>query len=71
MEKKPSLWKKYKRLGPDSDRLYRSDFTHTLVIEASCAAVCGDDLSRLILRRERTEDQDNPAIHYGLIASAN
>jgi nucleoside phosphorylase len=25
----------------------------------------------LIIRRERTEGEDNPAIHYGLIASAN
>ena len=32
---------------------------------------CGDDLSKLILRPERSDDDDNPAIHYGLIASAN
>jgi len=32
---------------------------------------CGDDTSKLILRPERTEGEDNPAIHYGLIASAN
>jgi nucleoside phosphorylase len=25
----------------------------------------------MILRPERTEDEDNPVIHYGLIASAN
>jgi nucleoside phosphorylase len=33
--------------------------------------ICDADPSKLIPRRERTEDEDNPAIHYGLIASAN
>ena len=31
--------------------------------------VCGD--TNLIFRRERTEYEDDPVIHYGLIASAN
>jgi hypothetical protein len=34
-------------------------------------AVCNDDPSKLISRSERTEDEDNPAIHYDPIASAN
>jgi len=71
LEKKPRLRKKYKRPDPGSDKLYRSGFVHTLDNEASCAVVCGDDPSDLILRHERTEGEDNPAIHYGLIASAN
>ncbi|RDW78594.1 uncharacterized protein DSM5745_05446 [Aspergillus mulundensis] len=33
--------------------------------------VCGDDMSSLVLRSPRTEDDDDPTIHYGLIASAN
>jgi nucleoside phosphorylase len=32
---------------------------------------CGSDSSKLIIRPERAEDEDNPVIHYGLIASAN
>jgi nucleoside phosphorylase len=32
---------------------------------------CGEDLLHLILRTERIDEDDNPAIHYGLIASAN
>lgn len=74
LKNKPRLQKKYKRPDPGSDRLYRSECIeciHTLDNEASCAVSCGDDPSRLIMRRERTEDEDNPAIHYGLIASAN
>ena len=70
-EEKPRRGKKRKRLDPDNDRLQ-----HHLVIRSSnhetdCAAVCGDDPSNLILRPERTKDEDNPAVHYGLIASAN
>jgi nucleoside phosphorylase len=71
MEKKPRLRMKYQRPDPNSDRMYQSKVAHSPNDEASCAAVCGDDPSNLILRRERTEDEDNPAIHYGLIASAN
>ncbi|OCK78779.1 purine and uridine phosphorylase, partial [Lepidopterella palustris CBS 459.81] len=71
LKKKPRLRQKYKRPDPSSDRLYQSRVTHPLNGEASCAAVCGDDPSILMLRPERTEHEDNPAIHYGLVASAN
>jgi nucleoside phosphorylase len=71
LEKKPRLRKKYKRPDPSSDRLYQSGVVHPLNDKSSCAAVCGNDPVNLILRPERTEDEDNPAIHYGLIASAN
>ena len=70
LEKKSRLRKNYKRPDPSSDRLYQTGVVHP-IDEASCAAACGDDPSNLILRRERTKDEDNPAIHYGLIASAN
>ncbi|KAL3484771.1 purine and uridine phosphorylase [Aspergillus germanicus] len=71
LAKKPRLQKKYKRPDPDSDRLYKSEFVHPLDNEANCAVACGDGLSHLIMRHERAEDEDNPAIHYGLIASSN
>ena len=71
LAKKPRLRQKYKRPDLSTDRLYRAQVTHPLDGEASCAAVCGDNPSNLIPRRERTKDEDNPAIHYGLIASAN
>jgi nucleoside phosphorylase len=71
LEKKPRL-RKYKRPHPGSDRLYKSAVTHPLNDDgASCAAVCGDDSSVLVERPDRREDDDNPAVHYGLIASAN
>ncbi|TVY17970.1 Nephrocystin-3 [Lachnellula arida] len=68
-EKKPRLRKDYQRPDQNSDRLYRSEVTHDG--ETSCAMSCGDDPSRLVLRSDRTEEEDDPAIHYGLIASAN
>ena len=70
LEKKPRLREKYKRPDPSTDRLYQSGITYPNG-EVNCAAVCGNDSLNLILRRERTEDEDNPAIHYGQIASAN
>jgi nucleoside phosphorylase len=71
IQENPKLRKKYKRPDPSSDRLYRSEITHLANDTTSCAIVCGDNPSELVLRPERSEDEDNPEIHYGLIASAN
>ncbi|KKP05981.1 hypothetical protein THAR02_01937 [Trichoderma harzianum] len=72
IEKNPRLRKKYQRPPQSSDRLYQSVLAHPLDAEISCVEVCGDDLSRLIKRNPREDDyEDNPAVHYGLIASAN
>jgi len=71
LEKRPRLRKKYQRPDPSSDMLYRSTVVHPANNKASCIAVCGDDPSQLISRPERAEEEDNPTIHYGLIASAN
>ncbi|KAH7308661.1 hypothetical protein B0I35DRAFT_99586 [Stachybotrys elegans] len=71
LEKKPRLRKKYKRPDPSSDRLYQSEAVHPVDDASACETVCGNDPSKLIRRAERTEEEDNPAIHYGLIASAN
>ncbi|PTB81794.1 purine and uridine phosphorylase [Trichoderma longibrachiatum ATCC 18648] len=72
LQKKPRLRKKYMRPNQSSDRLYRSDIVHPLSHdEISCASVCGDDPSILEQRLGREEDDDNPTIHYGLVASAD
>ncbi|KAI9783411.1 MAG: hypothetical protein M1839_003946 [Geoglossum umbratile] len=71
LAKKSRLRKKYKRPDSSSDRLYQSRVAHPPNNETSCAAVCSNDPSNLISRPERTEEEDNPAIHYGTIASAN
>lgn len=72
LAKKPRLRNEYKRPEAITDRLYRSQVVHPLNSEAGCAVVCGEDPSSLIERRERDEEEDDdPMIHYGLIASAN
>ena len=71
LEKKPKLRRKYMWPGLSTDKLYQSGVVHPQNDGASCAATCGDDPSILVSRPERTEEEDNPAIHYGLIASAN
>jgi hypothetical protein len=70
LKKKPRLWKRFKRPDLSSDRLYKSEVIH-LMDKKSCAAVCGDDLSNIVPRKKQAEYEDNPAIHYGLIASVN
>lgn len=62
------LRREYGRPDPATDRLFRSDVVHA----SKCGAVsCADNVSYLVRRLERTEQEDNPAIHYGLIASSN
>jgi nucleoside phosphorylase len=71
LEKKPRLREKYSRPNPSKDRLYKSKVVHPLNNDASCTTLCGNDPSKLRIRRERTEVDDNPAIHFGVVASAN
>lgn len=66
--KNPRLRRDYGRPHPDTDRLFDARVTHD---SRGCAAFCASEPSCLVPRRERTEDEDNLAIHYGLIASAN
>ena len=71
LEDNPRLRKKYQRPDLSSDRLYLTGVTHPMNDEANCTVVCSNDPSNLIPRHERAKDEDNPVIHYGLIASAN
>jgi nucleoside phosphorylase len=70
MEKKPRLRKKYSRPPATSDKLYRSDVVHEDSLR-SCGEACGETPDLLVPRSQRGKDEDDPAIHYGLIASAN
>ncbi|KAI9932607.1 hypothetical protein ASPWEDRAFT_33492 [Aspergillus wentii DTO 134E9] len=71
LQTKPRLRKRYGRPDPASDRLYHSHIIHPADGEIPCTTDCGNDLAYLISRAPRTEEDDNPTIHYGLIASAN
>jgi nucleoside phosphorylase len=69
LERKPRLRKKYERPDSSWDELYRSEYIHDSYNDSVCAGIC--DPANLIPRRKRTEEEDNPAIHYGLIASGS
>ncbi|KAL2201539.1 hypothetical protein P885DRAFT_26407 [Corynascus similis CBS 632.67] len=69
--KKIKKRKKYIRPPPESDRLYRSNVVHPTHSTDSCDVTCSNDEANLVVRVERDAEQDDPAIHYGLIASGN
>jgi nucleoside phosphorylase len=71
LERKPRLRRNYKRPNQDSDRLYQSEVVHPAADDEACVTTCGDGPPALIVRPERTDEDENPTIHYGLIASAN
>jgi hypothetical protein len=71
LEKRPRLQKEYKRLDLSNDRLYQSEIAHPANDARGCTTICGNNPSKLVLRPNQSEDEDNPEIHYGLITSAN
>lgn len=68
---KPRLRKNYSQPDASTDRLYRADVTHPCKDEADCATSCSSDVSALVSRPARDEEEDNPAVHYGLVASGS
>lgn len=62
---------KYKQPDPASDRLYKSHILHPSNSPDECDIACGNNTACLITRPERDEEDLDPAIHYGLIASGN
>ncbi|EXL51560.1 hypothetical protein FOCG_09484 [Fusarium oxysporum f. sp. radicis-lycopersici 26381] len=71
LKENPRLKKESQRPESSTDRLYHSSKIHPPDDQSSCAKACGDDSLTMVVRPDRTEYQDNPAIHYGLIASSN
>ncbi|KAL7933672.1 hypothetical protein V8C35DRAFT_327627 [Trichoderma chlorosporum] len=57
LEANRRLQKQYGRPDDDTDRLYSSDSAQTT--------------AKIIIRPERSKEEDNPAVHYGLIASSD
>ncbi|KAL0929819.1 uncharacterized protein CTRU02_215249 [Colletotrichum truncatum] len=70
LERWPRLQKGYSHPPLDSDKLYRSDIIHPNSPD-DCSRVCSNDLSVLVGRVPRGEHDDDPAVHYGLIASGD
>ncbi|KAJ5935168.1 hypothetical protein N7466_004715 [Penicillium verhagenii] len=59
IDRNQRLSKEFRRPPPYTDKLFKPEI------------VCYTDSSNIILRPERSKQEDNPAVHYGLIASAN
>ncbi|CVL06935.1 related to ankyrin [Fusarium mangiferae] len=70
LDHKGRLRKKYGRPQAITDRLYQPWVLHQPHVDPNCDH-CSNDPSSLIVRAERTSDEDHPTIHYGLIASSN
>ncbi|KZL66078.1 hypothetical protein CI238_06213 [Colletotrichum incanum] len=70
LQRWPRLREEYSRPHLESDRLYRPEVIHPDSSDG-CDSVCSGDPASLIGRTRRGEHSDDPAIHYGLIASAN
>jgi nucleoside phosphorylase len=67
LERNSRLKKKYGR--SEIDKLYASDFLHPC--DDDCEGSCDTHPSNLVNRRPREEDEDNPAVHFGTIASGS
>ncbi|KAF4950089.1 hypothetical protein FGADI_8428 [Fusarium gaditjirri] len=67
----PRLRRNYQRPDIIHDRLYLSHVIHSSDNKASCTETCGSDPSRLVRRSQRTGNENELYIHYGLIASSN
>ena len=71
LKRNPRLQDEFGQPDQSEDRLYQSDFVHPQDNKQKCAAFCGDAPSHLVIRRERTPKDDDPTVHYGLVASAD
>ena len=78
LEGNPRLRIDCSRPEPELDQLFRSDYNHADQAKCNCQSTdasqhdTSDEPHQLIVSRSnRGESEDNPKIHYGLIASAN
>ncbi|RBR06161.1 uncharacterized protein FIESC28_11176 [Fusarium coffeatum] len=74
LQRYPRLKRRYSRPPRSHDRLYLSTSVHPLKDRRTCDDACGEGTEaepKLVKRDERGEGDDDPTIHYGIIASAN
>ena len=63
--------KKYSRPARETDRLYKHPPNGLNKCDMNCDVSYGTDAASLVARDQRDDEDDDPAIHYGLIASGN
>jgi nucleoside phosphorylase len=66
----PRLRRKYERPNTEDDRLYEATYVH-VDVNQDCRTACSHSIPPLMMREERTKEDDDPVVHYGLIASAD
>jgi nucleoside phosphorylase len=73
LKRLPRLQKNYSRPSQENDILFHSHVVHPEDDHLGCCpTTCGREGDAVTVERpRRTGDDENPAIHYGLIASAN
>ncbi|KAK5061029.1 hypothetical protein LTR84_007570 [Exophiala bonariae] len=64
------LKQKYERPPPTTDILYVSNFVHSIA-NKPCLGLCDGDLGHQVPRPQRESPENEPMVHYGLIASAD
>jgi nucleoside phosphorylase len=70
VERNRRLKKKYERPETEDDRLYEATYVHVDTNE-DCWTACSRSNPPVVMREERTDEDDDPVVHYGLIASAD
>ncbi|KAF5664844.1 nacht ankyrin domain-containing protein [Fusarium denticulatum] len=70
LSRRPRLRKRYARPSADTDRLYESrHIRQECRASTACKENCGEE--NLITRNSRGDNDDDPMVHYGLIASSD
>ena len=67
IERNPSLLQVYRR--PEEDRLYETSYIHKT--DQSCTTGCETSVPPLVPRSTRGPEEDETAVHFGTIASAD
>jgi nucleoside phosphorylase len=70
VQKNIRLRRKYQRPNSQTDVLYQSSFGHS-DDDQSCNELCIQQADRIVWRPDRDPNEDDPVVHYGLIASAD
>lgn len=70
IQKNPRLQRRYQKPPPQTDVLYKSSFTHPNDNE-DCMELCIKQRDQIVQRPDRDPNEDDPVVHYGLIASAD
>ncbi|PYH46395.1 uncharacterized protein BP01DRAFT_414904 [Aspergillus saccharolyticus JOP 1030-1] len=68
LDRNPGLQQDYARPAGNADTLFKAEVIHD---PKGCAEFCASIPSNILKRPARTTNEPSPAIHYGLIASAN